>query len=175
MPKGIPNPKPDDPTKARPRISILERRLQNPFGEPSAPVDLKDRTRECRWFNGAKSTDHIWRAKQKGWEPVRPDEVLDLDRIGGYMVDTAGFITRGERGQEVLMQMPKDWRSQIAMAKTRENNRNMGNPNATKREVVEAAGKSMGDQAASYLQDHIGPVGQVVDSYERIQVDPDHE
>lgn len=161
--------------KAKPRISVLERRLQNPFGEPSAPVDLKDKSRECRWFNAAKTTDHIWRAKQKGWEPVKPDDVVDLDMIGGYVLDASGFITRGERGQEILMSMPKEWRQQIAMAKTRENLKNMGNPNATKRDVVEAASKQLGDQAASYLQDHIGPVGQVVDSYERIQVDPGDE
>ena len=155
--------------KPRPRVSVLERRLQNPFGEPSAPVDLKDSSRECRWFNSAKSTDHVWRAKHKGWDPVKPEDVMDLDLIGGYTVDTAGFITRGERGQEVLMSMPKEWRQQIAIAKTRENNRNMGNPNATKREVVEAASHKLGDQAADYLNTHIGPVGQVVDSYERIE------
>src|SRR5574342_973486 len=101
----------------RPRISVLERRLQNPFGEPSAPIELKDASRECRWFNAAASADHIWRNKRKGWDQVKPDDVRDLEQIGGYAVDAAGFIVRGERGSEVLMSMPKDWRRQIELAK----------------------------------------------------------
>ena len=29
-----------EPVKRKPKISVLERRLQNPFGEPSAPVEF---------------------------------------------------------------------------------------------------------------------------------------
>jgi len=162
-----------DPPK-KPRISVLERRLQHPFGEPSAPIDLKDRSMECRWFNAATGADHIWRAKRKGWANVRPDDVQDLEQIGGYAVDVSGFIVRGERGQEVLMQMPRDDRRQIEFAKARLNTKNMGNPIATKNEIVEAASSQLGDEAADFLH-HSGKVsGSVRDSYERVQrVDDD--
>ncbi len=149
-------------------------RLSNPFNEPSAPIGLKDTSRECRWFNASKGTDHIWRSKRKGWDQVCPEDVADLEQIGGYNVSPEGFITRGERGQEMLMSMPKDVRFAIQTAKTRANIANMGNPNATKQEVVEAAGNQLGSEAADYLNARIGPVGGVTDTFERVErVDPD--
>jgi len=144
-------------------------RLGNPFGQPSAPIGLKDDTRECRWFNSAIQNDHIWRNKRKGWDQVKPEDVIDLEQIGGYNVSPDGFITRGERGQEILMAMPKLVRAAITQAKTQWNNRHMGNPNAMKNEVVEAAGKQIGAEAADYLNSHIGPVGTVTDMRERVE------
>src|SRR3990167_2681953 len=105
---------PDKPAaKVKPRISVLERRLQNPFGEPSAPVEFKDKTRRGRWFNGALVADKIWRAKNNGWTLVFPDDLEDMDQIGGYTLAPAGHVTRGERGQEVLMWMHQDDFNQI--------------------------------------------------------------
>ncbi len=171
----------------KPRIAVTERgsqtglnvlmsdprykaRLQNPFNEPSAPITLKDDNRECRWFNAAKGTDHIWRSKRKGWDQVRPEDVADLEQIGGYNVSPEGYITRGERGNEVLMSMPREVRAAVQRAKTAQNIANMGNPNATKREVVEAAGKQLGDEAASYLnRQGFGAVGAVNDTFERVE------
>lgn len=170
----------------KPRISVTERaaettmevllsdpryqaRLQNPFNEPSSPIALKDDTRECRWFNAALQSDHIWRSKRKGWDQVRPEDVADLEQIGGYNVSPEGFITRGERGNEILMMMPKDVRQAIQIAKTRQNIANMGNPNAVKAEVVNAAGKAISSEAADYLNAHIGPVGGVTDTFERVE------
>ncbi len=175
----------------KPRISVSERgsetslnvllsdprykaRLQNPFNEPSSPIRLKDASLECRWFNATKATDHIWRSKRKGWDQVRPDDVADIEQIGGYNVSPEGYITRGERGNEILMSMPKDVRIAIQAAKTRQNIASMGNPNATKAEVVEAAGQQLGSEAADYLNARIGPVGQVTDTYERVErVEPE--
>jgi len=177
--------------KRPPRIEVTERsqqapfdvllsdpryaaRLANPFSEPSAPILLKDASRECRWFNAAVATDHIWRSKRKGWDQVRPGDVAELDQIGGYNKSPEGYITRGERGQEVLMSMPRDVRAQIQLAKTRANLDAVGRPNATKHAIVQAASEQLGDEAASYLQDHIGPVGTVTDTLERIErLEPD--
>lgn len=170
----------------KPRISVSERgaettmealladprykaRLQNPFNEPSAPIGLKDDTRECRWFNAALQSDHIWRSKRKGWDQVRPDDVFDLEQIGGYNVSPDGYITRGERGQEILMSMPRDVRHAIQVAKTRQNIAHMGNPNATRNDVINAAGKQLGSEAADYLESRIGPVGGVTDSHEIVE------
>lgn len=173
--------------KTPPRISVTERgsqtslsaliesdprykaRLDSPFNEPSAPIALKDDYRECRWFNSAIATDHVWRAKRKGWDQVRPADVVDLEQIGGYNVSAEGFITRGERGQEVLMAMPKEVRTAVQNAKTRQNLERLGNPNATKNEVVNAAAAQFGPQAADYVQTHVN----VKDYHERVErVDP---
>lgn len=182
MPRGIPR---------KPRIAVSERasdtslevlmsdpryaaRLANVFNEPSAPITLKDNSKECRWFNAAIQADHIWRSKRKGWDQVRPADVADLEQLGGYNVSAEGYITRGERGHEVLMSMPKDVRRAVQAAKTRANIATMGNPNATKRDVVEAAGNQLGSEAADYLNARIGPVGQVTDTFERVErVEPE--
>lgn len=173
--------------KQKPRIEVTERniqtsreaiiasdpryakRLQSPFNEPSAPIALKDEHRECRWFNAAIASDHVWRAKNKGWDQVRKEDVVDLEQIGGYNLSPEGYITRGERGQEVLMSMPREVRNLIQMAKTRDNLARMGNPNKTKADVVNAASQHLGDEAASYLNDRVGPLGGVTDTYERIE------
>jgi hypothetical protein len=176
----------------KPRISVTERdvqapldvllsdprykaRLENPFGQPSAPIDLVDNSRECRWFNAAIQTDHIWRNKRKGWDQVRLTDVADPEQIGGYILSPEGYITRGERGHEILMSMPKVVRAAVQAAKTEYNRRHMGNPNAMKKEVVEAAGRAIGSEAADYLNSHIGPVGGVKDSHEIVerQVEPE--
>jgi len=167
----------------KPRIEVTERNLQtdintliesdprykarldNPFNPPSVPIALKDESRECRWFNSAIASDHIWRNKQKGWDQVRPTDVVDLEQIGGYVVSPDGFITRGEHGREVLMSMPKVIRAAVQIAKTRKNNELMGNPNRMREEVMSAAGKSLGDEAASYIQKHVN----VTDSRERVE------
>lgn len=175
----------------KPRIEVTERgvqsaalldprynkRLQHPFGVPASEVQLKDAAWSARWMNGAIGTDHIWRMKQLGWDQVRLDEVADADQLGGYTV-TNGFVSRGERGQEVLMKQPKDVRKAVAMAKTRENNARMGNPNAVKKEVVEAAASAISAEAAEFLDGnlqagHIGPTGGVNDYYERIERRPE--
>lgn len=169
MPKPITPEKPAEPKAPIPRIAVLERRLQNPFGEPSAPIDLKDKNLECRWFNAAIMADKIWRAKAKGWTPIRPEDLVDLDQVGGFIKSPDGFVTRGDRGQEVLMAMPKDWRREIQLAKTRENNRNVGNPNAMKAELVSAASDQLGDQGADFLNRRIGIVGQVTDGREVLE------
>jgi hypothetical protein len=170
----------------KPRIEVTERsaqtnldvllsdpryqaRMDNPFNEPSAPIFLKDDTRECRWFNAAVATDHIWRAKRKGWDQVKPSDVADLEQIGGYNVSVDGYITRGERGQEVLMSMPSVVRRAVQHAKTQQNLSKMGNPNATKADVVNAAGRALGSEAADYLNSRIGPVGGVTDTHERVE------
>lgn len=172
MPKKTLTPDPVAPP-VKPRISVLERRLQNPFGEASAPIALKDATRTPRWFNSAIINDKIWRAKHNGWDHVMVTDVLDLAQIGGYNKSPEGYITRGERGQEYLMSMPTQWVQAIAMAKTQKNNADMGDATKTKASVVQAASEQLGDQPASYLDKHFGMVGGVTDTIERVERTPE--
>ncbi len=159
-----------------PKISVLERRLQNPFGEPSAPVGLRDKSLTPRWFNAATQPDAIWRAKEKGWSGVTPAMVRDLNQIGTHVLSPDGYVARGERAQEVLMAMPTRDYEQIQAAKVRENLSRMGNPNAQRSEAANALGK-IDPQGAEFLDKHArmggGPVGGVQDMYERVeQLDP---
>lgn len=151
------------------RYAVLERRLQNPNGQPSAPIDLKDPSQECRWFNSSIIADKIWRAKGLGWEPVRPVMLSDPDQVGGFVLSPDGYVTRGDRGQEVLMAMPREWRQKIQWAKTRQNNKTMGNPGAMKAEVVAAASDRLGDEAADTLNRRMSIIGNVTDTHEIVQ------
>lgn len=169
----------------KPRIDVTERalstpadvladpryraRLANPFGEPSAPVHLKDRSRRARWFNAAIVQDKVWRAKNKGWDPIREEDLVDPSQIGFYGKSPEGFVTRGERGQEILMSIPEVVYKAIEKAKTEYNLRNFGSPTKMKNEVVEAAGRELGDEAADFINRRVGPVGGVTDQYERIE------
>lgn len=166
----------------KPRITVTERdtqtdldvllsdprykaRLDNPNGQPSAPIGLVKKDWEARWFNAAIQTDHIWRNKRKGWDQVRPADVEDLEQIGGYSVSPEGFITRGERGQEILMMMPRAVRAAVLAAKTEHNNRSLAQPNALKNELANAAGDRFGDQAGSFVQTHVN----LTENFERVQ------
>ena len=162
--KYVPNVPP-----TKPRISVLERRLQNPFGDKSVQIALKDKTLTPRWFNAAIISDKIWRAKNNGGEHVRVEDVMEVSQIGGYNKSPEGYGTRGERGQEYLMCMPTDSVNQIQQAKVNHNLAQMGNPNKTKAAVIGAASEQLGDQAASYLDKHIRPVGDVTDTREVLE------
>lgn len=151
------------------RIKIFERRLQNPNGQTSAPIDLKDTSLVCRWVNSAIAADKVWRAKQQGWQPVRPEELADLDQVGGFVKSADGFVTRGDRGQEVLMSMPRTWRDKIAMAKTQENLKKMGDFSATKSDIASATAERFGDEAGNFIDKRVNIVGGVRDQYERVE------
>lgn len=160
------------PAKAA-RVKVLERRLQNPFGEESAPVRFKEKGKIGRWFNGSIVADKVWRAKNNGWSLVFPDDIADLDQIGGHSVSVTGNIVRGERGQEVLMWMYDDDFKQIQWAKTKKNMSDMKDFDKEKLRMINAAAAKFGGEAADFLNKRVGPVGGVTDSYERIERRPD--
>lgn len=146
-------------------------RLQNPFGEPSMPVQLKRPGWRPRWFNAAIMADKVFRAKAKGWDAVTEADVVDPQQLGYYVKAADGSITRGERGQEVLMMIPEPVYSAIEQAKAAHNLRNINAGDRTKQEIVNAAGQQYGDEAAAFLDGSLQarPVGQVTDQYERIE------
>lgn len=163
--------------KKRPQIDILERRLAggSVFGLGSPTIELKEPGWECRWFNSEVAADHIWRAKnRKGWDNVRPEELADPEQIGGYQTSPDGFVVRGEKGREVLLKMPSDYRRQIERKKAQENIRNM-DPHRQKVQVAEAAGKQFGDEAGSFINKNVNLIGNITTTRERIAVSPDAE
>ncbi len=163
-----------EPIKQKPRISVLERRLQNPFGEASSPIDLTDPTLECRVFNRAVGAQQIYKAGRNGWSFVEPGMLADLEQAGGFRVSTDGQrLVRGEREEEVLMYMPKTDRAQIELAKARKNVKDM-QMGKQRDAVAQAAAQQLGDQAGDFLSKS-RLVGSVTDSYERIAVTPEVE
>ena len=158
----------DKPAAKKPRISVLERRLKNPHGTPASEIDLTIPGMSPRWFNSDITSDKIWKAKHMGWEPVTPDLLADKEQVGGFLKSPDGYVTRGQRHQEVLMYMPTADRDAIQMAKTRENLKAMNR----REPVIEAAAQQYGDQAANFLT-NARVVGGVTDNYERIQSTPE--
>lgn len=169
----------------KPRVEVMERadqqsletllsdprykaRLSSPFGQASQPIELKDNSRECRWVNGAIQNDHIWQKKRGGWDQVKETDLVDTDQLGGYNVSVEGFVTRGERGQEILMSMPKVVVRAIRMAKTAENNR-IGRPNEARQAAVETFGRNNPDAAEIIAKQRF----DIKDSHERILVTPE--
>lgn len=161
--------------KTKPRVSVLERRLQNPFGEPSQKIRFKNANTEARWVNDDARPGNVHRAKELGWVPVTPDMIEDLDSIGFHQLNPANQITRGARGAEVLMWMPKSDYKQIQLAKTRKNLEDMRDFGKEKQQMLAAAAKNFGSEAADYLNDHTGPTGYVRDNIERVQRIPEAE
>lgn len=163
--------------KAKPRISVLERRLQNPFGEPSSPIDLTDPSLGCRIFNKAVGAQQLYKARRNGWEYVEPSQILDMEQAGGFRVSTDGQrLVRGEREEEVLMFMPKSDRAQIEMAKARKNVKDM-QMGRQRDAIAQAASMAISQEAGDILGDasKVKMVGNVTDNYERIQVTPEAE
>lgn len=162
------------PPKKKPRMSILERRLQNPFGEPSTPIDLTDPALVARIFNKAVGAQQLYKARRNGWEYVEPAQIADMDQAGGFRLSTDGQrLVRGEREEEVLMCMPRADREQIELAKARKNVRDM-QLGRQKDAIVHAAAQKFGGEAGEFLE-KAKVVGDVTDSYERIQVTPEVE
>jgi hypothetical protein len=161
--------------KARPAVSVRERRMQGISlrGTGAPPIQLKEDGWECRWFNSEVKADHIWYAKNElGWESVTPGDLADPEQVGGFQVSPEGHVVRGEKGREVLLKMPSAERKQIERQKAIENIRNM-DPHKQKAEVANAAGKSLGDEAGSFIDKHVKLVGSVTTNKERIAVTPE--
>lgn len=140
--------------KAKPTISVIERRLQGPsvFRTSSQPVPLKEPERWTpRWENSKIATDHMWNIVNNfGWSYCEPEDLdCPVDEIGASVRD--GRIVRGERGDEVLMKMLTRDYKRIEKRKTEETNRQTFGKKQLKTAIVEGVAKEHGDQAAEYM------------------------
>jgi len=137
------------------------------FDYASAGIEFTNPELEGRWYNEAVNSQQIFRARQKGWVPVRPTMVKNLDQLGVYSVDASGCIVRGQRGEEHLMCMTKANRRLIAQKKNAENERRMGSTRRVKTDIVSAAESALGPEAAEWIEDHT--FGEITDSREPIE------
>jgi len=139
-----PGPKP----KALPKVSVIERRLQNPFGTSSIPITLKTAGEHVvRVVNSELRSGRIHEMTHaKGWTFVTPDEIDGTADEYGLEVKN-GRLVRGERGQEVLMKMGAEDFAAVQRAKSNRNLSDMG-ASKTKSLIVKRAEDIGGDEAA---------------------------
>ena len=166
-------PTTDTPRLPRPKIDVLERSLANPFGLPSVSIALTDPSVTCHWCNTSIGAHQLGKYLDAGYLKVTEAMLADKDRVA-YTISPEGYVTRGARHEEILLYTPKDWYRKRQQAKTAKNLAGMA-PGATKAELTQAAGERFGDDAARFVEGHVGPVGSVRDSYERIAVTPGQE
>lgn len=149
----------------KPDLHVVERGLQNVFGLPSSEIQLKDKQFVTHWCNTGISGDQLGKFLDAGYLKVRPEYLADKDRVA-HTVSPEGYVVRGNRGEEVLLYTMHEVYRERQMKKARINAKGMANAKAG---AVEAAGKTLGDEAAEFLNRAGQVVGGVRDSYERIE------
>lgn len=149
----------------KPDIAVIERGLQNVFGLPSTEIKLKSPEFVTHWCNTSISGDQLGKYLDAGYLKVRPEYLADPDRVA-FTVSPEGYVVRGSRGEEILLYTLQEVYRERQLKKTRINMRGMANAKA---EAVEAAGVSLGPEAADFLNRGGNVVGGVRDNYERIQ------
>jgi hypothetical protein len=156
---------------ALPKVSVLERRLANPFGSGSVPITLKTAGEwEIRWVFSKLRSGHVYNmVHNKGWEFVTPEELMGSpDEYG--LVAKDNRLVRGDHAEEVLMKMPRDMFRKITKAKADYNLNQLGI-----KQMAEAAAQATAKEHGSEAGDEVFNAfkhGDVIDSR---GVDPDLE
>ena len=151
-------------TATLPKVSILDRRLLNPFGSPSVGIVLKHGSWEVRWVNARLRAGRLHdMTRNKGWVFVEPDELMGSIEEHGLTVKDNRLV-RGDHGEEVLMKMPAEMFAQIAKAK---NDFNLGQ--LGKKKMQDAAAQAAAMEHGSEAGDGVFNAfkhGDVIDSRE---------
>ena len=140
-----------------PRISVIDRRLKNPFGMPSREIPLKGekRTWVCRTFYASPENPnrHYNAVNELGWVPLKKtDLAVEIEAVG-YVENPSGYLVRGEGGKEMLMAMPKEDFDRVQKAKSDANTARL-KKSSVREGVAQAAGKEHGDQAGASVYKH---------------------
>ena len=131
-------------TKKLPKVSVLDRRVQFPFGAPSEAIQLTEGEWAIRWVSEGVRTGRVYQVQNMGWEFVTPEELVGQPTdLGCQALDNR--LVRGDAAnRDVLMKMPKASFDQIQQAKAGHNLRNLG------------SGKKMKEDAANLATKHFG-------------------
>lgn len=143
----------ETPAPKLPKISVLAKRLAQPFGEGSPAIQLKEPGWEVHVINTRLRPGRYHDVtRNKGWVPVTAEDIDGNPEDFGFDVRD-NRVVRGDRGEEVVMKMPSADYRQIQMAKDAIN-RQRQNPVNLKAAVANATAKEHGDQAADYIDSH---------------------
>ena len=140
-----------------PRISVIDRRLKNPFGMPSREIPLKGD--KLGWVvrtfyaSPERPDRHYDAVHALGWTPLRKSDLAVSAQSVGFVSTAEGYLVRGGDGKEMLMAMPKADFDRVAQAKSDANLRRLG-AGAVKSTVAQATAKEHGDQAGDQVAKH---------------------
>ena len=153
--------------------AIIAKRLQgDPFAAGAVDIPLRDPE---HWATYVASGDvspnrHYEMVHKKGWVPLTVADLPDgitPQAIGWQVAEDGQTLCRGVRGNEVAYKMPLAARSQVQQAKTARNLAGTGSAAKVKASLTAAASGSLGDEAASFVDqnvtvtggDRVGPLG----------------
>jgi len=158
--------------QALPKVSVLERRLANPFGAPSMAVQMKDGQRwATRWVSESLRTGRVYQVQQLGWDFVTPEEIVGTPGdLGCQAIDNR--LVRGDAAnREVLVKMPQADFDLIAKAKAEKNLAGLGSGKKLREDAANQATREFGtDEAGEAIyRSHL----EVTDS--RVSMDLDGE
>jgi hypothetical protein len=144
---------------------IIRKRLAgNPFGVGTTEIPMREPGKWATYLaNGDLHPSRLYEmTARKGWVPFTVDDLPEnvTPESIGFSVNEAGALCRGTRGQEIVYKQPAEVRQQIQAAKTAANMRGMGTASKVKQSIVEAASGSLGDEAATSLNQHLHVTGQ---------------
>lgn len=136
-------------------LSIADRRRASGsiFGTGSKPIPLKEPEKwEVRNVNSKVSNQHVYNMRaEKLWEFVTPADLdCTLDEIGYRELD--GRVVRGERGEEVLMKMPRKDYKEIQRDKDKTNRAQTLGSKAAKQTIMQAMHAANDEQGAEFMQ-----------------------
>lgn len=155
-------------------LSIVDRRLASGsvFAASSRPIPLVEPKRwEVRIINTQISDQRLWEVQaDKGWVYAEESDIaVDVSELGFRVQD--GRIVRGTQGAEVLMKMAKaDYQKIVSMKDAENKSRTFGDKRKLKADLVAAASGQLGDDAATFLNDHMKNV-TVQDSRELVSLE----
>lgn len=144
-------------TTDAPRISVIDRRLKNPFGTPSRDIPL--RGEKVGWVVRTFAADaehpnrHYDAVHRLGWTPLVPADLAVSVESLGYVVSADGRVVRGKSGEEVLMGMPKGDFEAVQKAKADANLKSLKGA-SIRQDVSQATAQAHGDEAGDHTYKH---------------------
>jgi len=128
---------------------IWERRMVNPSGSTLPDIELKEQGFQLHWINTAQHGRFHVATRDKGWTPVKPDELTAPAKDLGLEDQGDGYVRRGIRSEEILMKIPDKVHKMIALRKAQLTLKTLKN---TKTNLAAAAATRFGDEAAEFVQ-----------------------
>lgn len=163
----VPAPEPAIPQDA---IEVWDRlALYGDDSSASQPIALNVPGRwYCRWIN--TQLDGRWNTvvHRKRFIPVAVKELSDPRALTGFNASPEGYVTRGDRGQEVLVRIPQDVWDRIQQGKAERLIAKAQSQSAQKEALQNALAGQYGAEAAEAVRDFKGTItsGTVLESRE---------
>lgn len=144
------------------RNPALARRLAgNPFGGGSRAIPMKEPGRWQTYVANTYVNDgEFLSMKERGWVPVKPEDLACQVEESGFRLSPDGYLVRGPQGQEMLFKMAVEDHRLLTQAKTDANMKGIGSAKQVKQDTAAAAVGPLGSEAADYISKLDG---QVVD------------